>query len=117
MNHETTTFLQKLHVIYLVNDVLHHCARKHAEDLKRALEGVVVPMFCNANIGVTKDQKSKLDKLLSLWESKANYFKPETVKKLHNPVESYQDYQASLIKKHAAPIATLTQNSKNTFDG
>ncbi|KAG7299832.1 hypothetical protein JYU34_016850 [Plutella xylostella] len=44
-------FTQKLHIIYLVNDVLHHCARKNAEDLKKNLENVVVPMFCNASIG------------------------------------------------------------------
>lgn len=74
-------------------------------------------MFCNANIGVTNEQKNKLDKLLSLWESKANYFSSETVEKLHKPVESFQEYQASLIAKHATPITTLTQNTKNTFDG
>lgn len=81
-------FTQKLHLIYLINDLLHYwlvfeldslmlrvkklregskhwsqakitkksvivllfSVRKNAEDLKNALEMVVIPMFCNATI-------------------------------------------------------------------
>lgn len=43
-------FASKLHLIYLVNDVLHHCARKHAEDVKREMENIVIPMFCSAQL-------------------------------------------------------------------
>jgi calcium homeostasis ER protein len=39
-------------------------ARKNAEDLKKALEAVVVPMFCSTSIGITEDQQTKLNKVL-----------------------------------------------------
>jgi hypothetical protein len=41
-----------------------YSARKNAEDLKKALEEVVVPMFCNTSIGITDDQQTKLNKVL-----------------------------------------------------
>lgn len=93
----TVPFSQKLHIVYLVNDVLHHCARKSANELKDALESVVVPMFCDASMGATDEQKAKLDKLLKLWESKANYLAPETVEHMHQPTKSFQQYQADQV--------------------
>jgi len=42
-----------------------YSARKNAEDLKKALEEVVVPMFCNTSIGITEEQQTKLNKVLS----------------------------------------------------
>lgn len=51
----SSPFTQKLHIIYLVNDVLHHCARKNASELRDALESVVVPMFCSANVGAIEE--------------------------------------------------------------
>lgn len=112
----TVPFSQKLHIVYLVNDVLHHCARKNANDLKDALESVVVPMFCNASIGSTDEQKNKLDKLLKLWESKANYLAPETVEQMHQPSNSFQDYQADQVAKYTSEVSLLAQQTKATFD-
>lgn len=65
-------FTQKLHLIYLVNDVLHHwwvvhvhigcfrfrisehhlirSVRKRADDLKNQLENIVIPMFCSGQM-------------------------------------------------------------------
>jgi len=43
---EAESFILKLHLIYLMNDVLHHCVRKYAEELKQSLESVAVEMFC-----------------------------------------------------------------------
>ncbi|KAF7279182.1 hypothetical protein GWI33_007591 [Rhynchophorus ferrugineus] len=111
-----TTFAQKLHVIYLVNDLLHHSARKNANDLKDALEVAVVPMFCNANIVANADQKQKLEKLLKLWESKVNYLQSETLEKLHNPEESFQQYQADQMAKYASKVSTMVQQIKTTFE-
>ncbi|KAJ3619166.1 hypothetical protein MTP99_005947 [Tenebrio molitor] len=113
---EASVFSQKLHVIYLVNDLLHHCARKNANDLKEALESVVVPMFCNAHISATEEQRAKLEKLLKLWESKANYLDPNTVEKMRQPTQSYQQYQSHQMMKYAAEIATLAQQTKATYD-
>ncbi|XP_064211274.1 calcium homeostasis endoplasmic reticulum protein isoform X2 [Tribolium castaneum] len=113
---EASVFSQKLHVIYLVNDLLHHCARKNANELKEALESVVVPMFCNAHISATEDQRAKLEKLLKLWESKANYLDPNTVEKMRQPTQSYQQYQSQLMMKYASEIGSLAQQTKQTYD-
>lgn len=85
--------------------------------MKDALESVVVPMFCNASIAATDDQRSKLDKLLKLWESKKNYLSSETLNKMRSPVESYQAHQAEQMTKYASEIAALSQQTKNTFEG
>ncbi|KAJ8928040.1 hypothetical protein NQ314_019452 [Rhamnusium bicolor] len=114
---QSSTFPQKLHVIYLVNDLLHHSARKNANDLKEALEHVVVPMFCNASIAANDDQRQKLDKLLKLWESKANYLKADTLEKMRHPLQSYQQYQSDQMAKYATEVAALAQQTKITFDG
>lgn len=91
-------------------------ARKKASDLKDALESVVVPMFCNASIGANDDQKQKLEKLLKLWESKANYLAPETVEKMHQPGPSYQQYQSDQVAKYANEVANIAQQTKTTFE-
>nr|CAH7729211.1 unnamed protein product [Callosobruchus chinensis] len=113
---QSSNFPSKLHVIYLVNDLLHHSARKNANDLKQALERVVVPMFCNASIAATDDQRLKLDKLLKLWESKMNYLDPKTLEKMHKPLQSYQQYQADQMAKYSSDISSLAQQTKLTFD-
>ena len=38
----TSDFTTKLHIVYLVNDVLHHCVRKNNLGLKSAFEKVHV---------------------------------------------------------------------------
>ena len=58
VTNESTSFTKKLHLIYLVNDVLHHCVRKNNTAMKTALETVVVPMYCSA--AKVRDQKGIL---------------------------------------------------------
>ena len=111
---QTAPFPQRLHVIYLVNDVLHHCARKNAIDLKDALESVVVAMFCSAAMMASEEQRLKLDKLLQLWESKANYLNPTTVEALRNPQDSLQEHHNQLTAKYGAKI---TRETQATFEG
>ncbi|XP_053684254.1 calcium homeostasis endoplasmic reticulum protein [Sabethes cyaneus] len=110
-------FTQKLHLIYLVNDVIHHCIRKRTDELKKCLESAVIPMFCNAQItAATDEQRAKLTKLLSLWESKGNFFDACVISKLKSPPSSLQEYQNSLLTQYAAIVAQITQNTKVTFD-
>ncbi|XP_063699895.1 calcium homeostasis endoplasmic reticulum protein [Culicoides brevitarsis] len=113
---EGAPFTQKLHLIYLVNDVIHHCVRKNSDELKKFLENVVIPMFCNAQMCASEEQRAKLTKLLTLWESKANFFDACVISKLKSPPSSIQEYQASLLTQHAAIIAPLTQASKATYE-
>lgn len=96
---------------------MYFSARKNAADIKSAIESVVVPMFCNASIIATEDQKQKLEKLLKLWESKANYLSSEIVEKMRNPIGSYQEYQTTQMAKYSKDVNTLTQQTKATFDG
>lgn len=74
-------------------------------------------MFCNASIVATEEQKQKLEKLLKLWESKSNYLKPETLDKMRNPVQSYQQFQSDQMAKYATEVAALAQQTKITFEG
>lgn len=74
-------------------------------------------MFCNASVGATDEQRNKLDKLLKLWESKANYLATSTVDKLRQPTASYQQYQAQQVAKYATEVSPLAQQTKATFDG
>lgn len=85
--------------------------------MKEALEHVVVSMFCNASIVATEDQKQKLEKLLKLWDSKTNYLKPETLEKMRNPIQSYQQFQSDQMAKYATEVAALAQQTKITFEG
>ncbi|CAN8004556.1 unnamed protein product, partial [Ixodes hexagonus] len=100
-------FDMKLHIVYLINDVLHHCVRKNADGLKQALEQIVVPIFCTTSIGVDEEKGQKLAKLLKLWETN-KYFAPLVLEQLKNPAISLANYQASLITEHAAVITSVT---------
>ncbi|XP_078040524.1 SR-related CTD associated factor 6 isoform X1 [Augochlora pura] len=113
---QATNFSHKLHIIYLVNDVLHHCARKKSMDLRKAMESVVVPMFCNTSLAASEEQLNKLNKLLSLWESKNNYFDEGIIDKLKQPSASWSEYQANLVAQHATAITPITTSTKQTFD-
>lgn len=108
-------FAQKLHIIYLINDVMHHCARKNADDLKKALEEVVVPMFCNICIGINDEQQAKLNKLLNLWEVKNNYFSKDILAKLKTPEKTWAEYKANLISQNANIVNTITLATKASF--
>ncbi|KAI8041269.1 hypothetical protein M5D96_005525 [Drosophila gunungcola] len=111
-----STFQQKLHLIYLVNDILHHCMRKNINDLKNSLENVVIPMFCSADLIASNDQRQKLAKLLSLWESKAKFFDACVISKLQSPDSSMQEYKTNLQNTHHEIAAKFAQNTKATLD-
>ncbi|XP_030385310.1 calcium homeostasis endoplasmic reticulum protein [Scaptodrosophila lebanonensis] len=111
-----STFQQKLHLIYLVNDILHHCMRKNITDLKNSLENVVIPMFCSADLIATNDQRQKLTKLLSLWESKAKFFDACVISKLQAPDSSMQEYKTNLQNTHHEIVTKYTQTTKATLD-
>lgn len=104
---------------FQVQSSQHFCfsARKNAVELKNYLEQAVVPMFCNASMTASDEQRLKLDKLLKLWESKANYMAPETVNKLRQPITSYQQFKADQLTKFAGEVAHFTQQTKATYDG
>lgn len=66
--------------------------------------------------GATEEQLAKLTKLLTLWESKANFFDACVISKLRNSGSSLQEYQASLLTQFAPVITQFTAQSKATYD-
>lgn len=113
--------------------------RKNINDLKNNLENVVIPMFCSADLSMyilaplptfsfgylryslphtvaTNDQRQKLAKLLSLWESKAKFFDACVISKLQSPDSSMQEYKTNLQNTHPDITAKFTQNTKATLD-
>lgn len=62
------------------------------------------------------DQRAKLTKLLSLWESKAKFFDACVISKLQSPDSSMQEYKTNLQNLHHDVSTTLTQATKSTLD-
>lgn len=111
-------FTHKLHLLYLVNDVLHHCLRKGPENLLRSLEQAAVQMFANASIAaVDEEQKAKLAKLLSLWQSKGTLFERGILDRLsQGPLHIWNEYQASLATRYAPAIAVAINGIQHTYE-
>ncbi|CAH1774373.1 unnamed protein product [Owenia fusiformis] len=105
---KTASFDLKLHLIYLMNDVLHHCVRKNAEGLKGSFETVVTPVFCSAHVGMEEEKQQKLTKLLGLWE-KNKYFSENTIQLMKDPVAGLATYQANSITKYGSVVSQITQ--------
>ncbi|XP_077440939.1 calcium homeostasis endoplasmic reticulum protein isoform X2 [Vanacampus margaritifer] len=99
-------FELRLHLIYLTNDVLHHCQRKHQKDLLAALQKVVVPIYCTSFLAVEEEKQQKITRLLQLWE-KNGYFDEETIQQLQNPALGLGQYQASLITEYANVVQPI----------
>jgi len=114
---ESAPFSQKLHLIYLINDALHHSVRKNADSLKAALEGAAVPMYCAAADGASEDNMAKLTKLMSLWESKNKFFSDERMEDMKNPGRTMKSFRSKLneeFSEHVDPkenTATTTYNN------
>uniref|UniRef100_A0A3Q0SNT1 Calcium homeostasis endoplasmic reticulum protein n=1 Tax=Amphilophus citrinellus TaxID=61819 RepID=A0A3Q0SNT1_AMPCI len=103
---DTAHFELRLHLIYLTNDVLHHCQRKQQKDLLAALQKVVVPIYCTSFLAVEEEKQQKITRLLQLWE-KNGYFDEETIQQLQNPALGLGQYQASLITEYAAVVQPI----------
>nr|XP_020512750.1 LOW QUALITY PROTEIN: calcium homeostasis endoplasmic reticulum protein [Labrus bergylta] len=99
-------FELRLHLIYLTNDVLHHCQRKQQKDLLAALQKVVVPIYCTSFLAVEEEKQQKITRLLQLWE-KNGYFDEETIQQLQNPALGLGQYQASVITEYAGAVQPI----------
>lgn len=104
---KNASFELRLHLIYLINDVLHHCMRKSVDDLRKLLEDIVVPAFCVSQLDVDEERKLKLTRLLSLWESN-NYFDQGVIDRMKDPDSGMSTYQASLITDHANEVTHIS---------
>ncbi|TRY64141.1 hypothetical protein TCAL_03922 [Tigriopus californicus] len=108
-------FATKLHLMYLMNDVLHHCMRKHAEELKQSFESVAVEMFCGASASAQPDQKPKLDKLIKLWDDK-HIFSQSTLNKMRDTQNSWQAFLQELKETYSAAVGVAAQAITDTYE-
>ncbi|XP_037674065.1 calcium homeostasis endoplasmic reticulum protein isoform X3 [Choloepus didactylus] len=125
---DTAHFELRLHLIYLINDVLHHWAltpgsslphsqRKQARELLAALQKVVVPIYCTSFLAVEEDKQQKIARLLQLWE-KNGYFDDSIIQQLQSPALGLGQYQATLISEHSAaaqPVQLAFQQQIQTL--
>ena len=113
----STPFTKKLHLIYLVNDVLHHCVRKNNDVMKKALETVAAPMYCSAARVATGDEMEKLSKLITLWTSKNKFFTEETLDQMKNPGTSLNKFKADLAEMHRDSVEEVEKTISATYAG
>lgn len=112
-----TAFTQRLHLVYLVNDVLHHCVRKGAGDLQAALEAVAVPLYCAAATVAGETEIGKLTKLISLWEDKNKFFSEETIQAMKEPERSLARYKEELAEQYREAAEEVEKTVSATFAG
>ena len=110
-----TTFNQKLHLIYLVNDVLHHCVRKNNSSLQAALVAVAVPMYCSAAQVAGGEEMEKLSKLITLWQSKNKFFSDQTLEAMKNPGSSLLKYKADQAEQFRTAVEEVERTISSTF--
>ncbi|XP_071953503.1 calcium homeostasis endoplasmic reticulum protein-like [Antedon mediterranea] len=104
-------FQAKLHLIYLINDVIHHCSRRGASDLQTAIQGVVVPIFCSALLCIDQmddEKRDRVEKVLKLWETNS-YFNNDTIEQLKNPIVSMNNFQAKMMQENQASVQQIQQ--------
>ena len=110
-----TNFNEKLHLIYLVNDVLHHCVRKNNSSLQAALVAVAVPMYCSAAQVASVEEMEKLSKLITLWQSKNKFFSDQTLEAMKNPGSSLLKYKADLADTFRSAVEDVEKTISSTF--
>lgn len=77
MLEENLPFQQKLHIVYLTNDLLHHSRKKDLPHIHDGLEHYVLPMIAMSFHDATAEQQAKLVKVLNIWNTQS-FFKEET---------------------------------------
>ncbi|KAK2722547.1 calcium homeostasis endoplasmic reticulum protein-like [Artemia franciscana] len=110
-------FLERLHLVYLVNDVLHHCVRKNCEELKQALEDAVVPMFAYATTIATPKELSKLEKLKILWRSRATNFSPGILENLENSEKAVEEATEKIVGQFPEVSSSIASSTQSTYEG
>lgn len=104
------SFDSKLHLLYLINDLLNHCFRKREEQLQRAIEKIIIPIYCYPYVESDEEKRGKLGKLLRLWESH-QYFDKKCLDQLQNPQAALMNHQTSLCNEYAPLLAPITSGT------
>ncbi|CAF1122053.1 unnamed protein product [Didymodactylos carnosus] len=108
------SFDARLHLIYLINDILHNCVRKGYDELRLHLEKIIVPTFCLAVDQADEERKGKLVKLLDLWE-KNKYFRVEIMEKLRDINQARIHYEEAIKIEYAPIIDPIEANFEGKY--
>ena len=117
---QSANFQLKLHLIYLMNDVVHHCVRKNNDDLKGSLESVAVEMFCSAWRTCSAEcddpsaKQGKLTKLIKLWQDKS-IFSQVTLGRMRDVDETWRSCQEQLRIDYEQAVKRDTQHLIDTY--
>lgn len=102
---KSSVFVEKLHVIYFLNDLLHYCKRKTVTNLLQAIESVLVLIYSMCVLMADEEGKNKLNKVLSLWEANS-YVRIEILQSMRiandNPsvyLNDWQDNEFNAMKR------------------
>ncbi|VDP01302.1 unnamed protein product [Soboliphyme baturini] len=110
------SFLHKLHVLYLVNDLCHQCFRKQDENMLMLLRRYIVALYCVTFQQHADDeqQRSKLEKLVGIWE-KQGYFDDSTLSKLRDVHLGLQSYQLELANEYGTVVSDIIQRFRARY--
>ncbi len=113
-------FQLKLHLIYLMNDVVHHCVRKNNDDLKGSLESVIVEMFCSAWLSCADEKgdqgqrENKLTKLINLWQDKY-IFSTVSLRRMREVDMTWKSVQDQLALDYDLAIKNASRHLMDTY--
>ncbi|CAH8567758.1 unnamed protein product [Dicrocoelium dendriticum] len=111
------SFDLRLHLIYLLNDLLHHFKRRGVPNhLEENIQRVVPPMFCLTSELADEDKKSKLSRVLDLWDSNA-YLPPNMLEEMKPPkMDAFlSEWKESQKKAHEADIEKIKRDIESQY--
>lgn len=88
---EVLPFQQKLHIVYLANDVLHHSRKRELPKLQEALQTFILPLIGVVFNGESPENQQKVAKVLKIWENQC-FFTEDVRAKLKDPSPLYDQY-------------------------
>ena len=108
----------RLHLIYFMNDMIHHGNKKNIEILKKHLAVVIIPCFSYAIENICDEKRAKMNKLLDLWE-KNKYFSVSVIQMLRAPSVNWKIYEEETKNENCQISERITLEDKaqlNTYE-
>eukprot|EP00906_Rhabdomonas_costata_P007516 RCo010762 len=68
---------KKVHLVYLLSDILHNCLKKGFDDVLRAVQSILPLALASSVLGNDEENVSKISKVVALWEQRQLF--PENV--------------------------------------
>ncbi|KAL5968588.1 Calcium homeostasi endoplasmic reticulum protein [Taenia solium] len=113
------SFETRLHIVYLINDLLHFLKRhSDAAHFQSALNRIVVPVYSLALEMADGEKKVKLIRVLSLWETNA-YLPDDILKKMKEEGvrEAFmKEWKVDRDKMHAELIAEVEAKHTTRYE-